>query len=255
LLISIFGLASLSSGGLSRSAVRSAVAQTLRKRKIDAEGYVVAWLNLSKHGGTEQSPYAVKMMTRQKIERAIAMRRYAWKKPTQQIADEAGLNVETINRVLRKETVSSESYAKLTTYLRTPAGPRAMINDRAGKAKKTGKRSPVMAKVMRLVAMAHRYGLKARSEVSCAAMTQGELLAYFYRLEFKIKEAMMVDPRWSDSITGKFVMLDALEPWQWAERLDQLSDHQSKSSSRHGARPAPNGAPSSSQSRSTRLVL
>jgi hypothetical protein len=194
------------------------------------------WLNLSKHGGTEASPYAVRMMTRPKIERAIAMRKYAWKKPSQQIADETGLNVETINRVLRKEQVSQESYARLTTYLATPAGPRALINNREARAKKTGKRSPIMQRLMRLCVLAIRYGCRVRSEVTCAAMTQGELLAYYYRLEYRVKERIMADPRWPDTIKGKFVIYDTLEAWEWVERLDQLSDPQRISSTPQNSR-------------------
>jgi hypothetical protein len=64
------------------------------------------WLKTDIDRIADRSPYAVKPLTRAQIERGIAMRKYAWGKPTQQIADEAGVSKDTINKVLEQERVS-----------------------------------------------------------------------------------------------------------------------------------------------------
>lgn len=182
------------------------------------------WMNLSKFAATD-SPHAVRLMTVPQIKRGISVRKFVWRKPTQQIADEAGLNVETINKVLRGEPVSTESYAKLSSYLRTPAGPHALINNRASRATEDSVRRSLTSRLMRLAALAINYDIRTRSRESCAAMTVGELRAYYYRLRIRVREKILLDQRWPDSVRGKFVIPDMLEAWQWVERLDQLRDH------------------------------
>lgn len=193
------------------------------------------WIDIRKSQATT-SRNIVRMQTRPQIERAIAMRRYAWGKPLQQIADEAGVNIQTINKVLRKQEVSTESYALLTSYLKTPTGPASLINNRAGKASEKSARRPLMRRIMSLTSMAIRYDIKCSSKITLMSRTQGELRAYFYRLDFRVKEAIMNDPKWPDSIRGKFVIPDCLEAWQWVERLDLLREHLRTSSIGSGER-------------------
>lgn len=185
----------------------------------------MGWVNLEKLGAKD-SPYVLRMMPRDQIERGIAMRRYAWRKPTQQIADEAGVARDTIVRVLAKQVVTDASYATLTSYLKTAAGAHALINNRQIRSAKESRRRPLLSRVMRLTGMAIDYGLKCYSRVTCDAMTEGELKAYYYRLEFRLKERILIDPRWPDDIRGKYVIPDHLEAWEWVERLDQLMDRQ-----------------------------
>jgi hypothetical protein len=183
------------------------------------------------------SPYQIKRLTPAEIQRGIAMRRYAWRKPMQQIADEAGVAKPVINKVLNREPVSDASYAALTSYLRTPAGKWALVNNRQGRASEDSPRHPLMRRVMRLTGMAINYGIKkVFSRESCASMTQGELRAYYYRLDFRVKERILNDPRWPDSIKAKFVIPDSLEAWEWVERLDQLTERQITSASARNGR-------------------
>ena len=181
----------------------------------------MAWINLEKIGATD-SPYVVRLMPRQKIERQIAQRRYAWKKPTQQIADEAGVSRDVVKRVLERLPVSDASYATLTSYLVTPAGKWSLINNRQKKSPADGDRNALLQRVLRLSGMAIDYGLRTFARVTLASFTQGELKAYYYRLEFSVKERVLRNERWPDSIKGKYVIPDSLEAWEWVERLDQL---------------------------------
>ena len=181
----------------------------------------MGWINLAKPFATD-SPHVVRMMPRAKIERGIAQRRFAWRKPTQQIDDEAGVSKDTITAVLNRRPVSTASYATLTSYLATPTGKWALINNRQARATKHSPRRALTRRVMRLSGMAIDYGLAVYSGESCASMTAGELKAYYYRLDYRVKERLLSDPRWPDSIKGKYVIPDSLEAWEWAERLDQL---------------------------------
>ena len=200
----------------------------------------MSWINLTKLGGGD-NPLALQIWPAQRIERGISMRRYGWNKPAQQIADEAGVNVDTINKILRREPVSTESYAKLTSYLATPAGKSALINNRAGAASEDAPRRDLMRKLMGLTAIAIKYGVMCRSRVTCDSMTYGELKAYFYRLDHTVKERILKDPKWP-SMMWKYMISDSMEAWQWMERLDKLAARQSAS------RPT-NTAPRSSLSR------
>src|SRR5215475_3524693 len=106
------------------------------------------WLKSTFDRTADRSRYQVKRMTVAQVE------------PVQQIADEAGVPKDIIYKVLKSERVSDAAYTLLTSYLRTPAGPWALINNRSAKASEHSSRRDWERKVGRLSAMAVNYGLK-----------------------------------------------------------------------------------------------
>jgi hypothetical protein len=196
----------------------------------------------------EASPYQVQPLSRPQIERGIAMRKYAWNKPVQQIADEVGVAAETVRRVLNRQTVSDESYAKLTSYLRTPAGAAAKINNRSAKASEKSPRRALERKAAKLCAMAVDFGLKVLSRTRLAEMTVGQLTAYYWRLDCRVKERILA----AYALARGYILPDVLEAWEWIERLDQLRERQTTSASaRNGRTQPPPGFPGGRPSPST----
>lgn len=185
------------------------------------------------------------MMTVPQITRGIRMRKHAWGKPTQQIADEAGVHHSVINAVLKEQGVSPAAYALLTSYLRTPAGPWAMINNRHARASATGARAALERKVRRLSVMAIGFDLRVMPGSRMAQLTTGELKAYYWRLDWRVKERIIAANR---DVTGRFVIPDSLEAWEWIERITLLRERLTISGSirRPGTaapRPVPSTAP------------
>lgn len=197
------------------------------------------WLTLpsrlgSVKGGTRSetphNPYAVRPMTRAEVERGVRMRKHAFGKPAQQIADEAGVSLKSVNAVLRMESVSPEAYAALTGYLRTPYSKLDVINNRAARAAEKGPRAQIEKRIRLLARIAFRYDVRAKSPATRASMTVGELHAYFWNLDRRVKEAVL--KRYPD-IAKRFILPDSLQAWEWIERLDQIAEHLKK----YGDRP------------------
>ena len=65
----------------------------------------------------------------EQVTRGICMRRYAWGKRVQQIADESGVPARTLHDVIVGKPFSEAVRSRLEGYLRTPAGPAALSQD------------------------------------------------------------------------------------------------------------------------------
>jgi hypothetical protein len=209
------------------------------------------WLKTDIDRTADRSPYAVKPLTRAQFERGIAIRKYAWNKPVQQIADEAGVPKDIIYKVLKNERVSDAAYTLLTSYLRTPAGPWALINNRSAKASEKSARRAWERKVGRLSAMAVGYGLKVLSKARLAGMTLGQLQAYYHRLDFKVRDKIVMQ---HFDVSRQYIVPDSLEAWEWIERFGQLRERRMTSASARsdstqprpgfpGGRPNPSTSP------------
>lgn len=182
-----------------------------------------------------------KPLTRMQVIRGVRMRHYAWQKPLQQIADEVGLSLPTIRNVISGQPFDDLTYAKLVGYLATPQGPAALKRNRVRKAKSagaSGARAPLMHKLRTLTALAVRlihHHPMSRDKLD--AMTIGELWAYYWRLEFVVKEQIIRD---RIKIAKRYIIPDHLQAYEWIERLNQLEERQTTSAS--GPRPSRHSA-------------
>ena len=70
-----------------------------------------------------------KPMTPEQVTRGVCMRRYAWGKRVQQLADESGVPARALHDVIVGKPFSEAVRSRLEGYLRTPAGPSALRQD------------------------------------------------------------------------------------------------------------------------------
>lgn len=150
-------------------------------------------------------------------------RRYQWGKPLAEIANEAGLSYETILAVIKGQPMTEEVHARLIGYLKTPAGPFALINDREKKAYQRNPKSRrilMTKRVEGLRALAGVWGFKLIARSRIAEMTMGELWAYFWNLDEKIKNHLME----RFPIASLYLIPDSLNAWEWIERLEKLNE-------------------------------
>jgi hypothetical protein len=180
-------------------------------------------------------------MTPAQVTRGIAMRRYAWGKRIKQIADESGVPPNTIRDVLMAKPFSDAVRSRLEGYLKTPAGPAALVQnyDRVAFERKgiTAARFMLLRRVVRLRKIAEIYQMPLAAKHRLKAMTDGELHAYFYTLSIRLKRAIMARERW---ITDKYKFFDSMEVWEFIERVDQLRTKiQAQNSGRPQDRPLP----------------
>jgi hypothetical protein len=83
-------------------------------------------------------------------------------------------------------------------------------------SKPKSSRKRIEQKIWRLTAIASRFGLKVESMDHLAGFTAGELEAYYWNLDWLVKERIMaVHPEVGD----QFDLPDHLEAWEWLERL------------------------------------
>lgn len=167
------------------------------------------------------------------VVKALRQRHYSWGKPLRQIADETGLHVNTIRAVIRGDQFTPETYARLVGYIKTPAGPAALINSRYRGDTSTGPRRDLMRRCRHLGYIATRLGFAKIVEHRLNEKTIGQLWAYYWQLEFRVKERIIKE---RIQLARRYILPDHLQAFEWIERLDQLAEHLQKSGS--GRRPS-----------------
>jgi hypothetical protein len=168
-----------------------------------------------------ENRHAVRPMTPMQVVRGIRMRHYAWGKPFQTIADEAGVTAETIRRVVNGEPFNDTTWALLVGYLRTPQSPRALIKNRSKGKVSHGPRRALEKRLWNLQRIALKLGFRWQDKTRLDEMTIGELWAFFYQLEYRVKERII---RERIDLARRFIIPDHLQAFEWIERLDQLAE-------------------------------
>lgn len=167
----------------------------------------------------------VKPMSPMQVVKSLRHRHYTWGKPYRQIADECGLSVDTIRAVISGEPFGHATYATLVGYLRTPSSPRSLINNRYKGDDSTGPRRDLMRKCRHLGYVATRIGFGKIVEHQLNEMTLGQLWAYYWNLEYRVKERII---RERIDLARRYILPDHLQAFEWIERLDQLAEHLQK---------------------------
>ena len=162
-------------------------------------------------------------MTPSQVTRGISMGRYAWGKRIQQIADESGIPPNTIRDVIMAKPFSDAVRSRLEGYLRTPAGPAALVQnyDRIARERRgiTAARFNLLRRVTKVRRIANLYNLPIVDRYRLKAMTDGELHAYFYNLSDRVKRSIMARNR---DICDRWKFFDDMEVWEFIERIDKL---------------------------------
>jgi hypothetical protein len=161
-------------------------------------------------------------MTPAQITRAICMRRYAWGKSPQQIADESGLAVARIIDVIAGRPFSEAVKARLEGYIRTPAGPSALIQDNDKGKKVTSMRFFLLRRIIKLSRIGKQFGIVTNTGRT-KEMDEGAIRTYFYWLDDTVKTAIM--KRWPRE-SLKYKLADSAPAWEWIERLEKLQNAQ-----------------------------
>lgn len=158
-------------------------------------------------------------MTPREISTGMRKRRYSWGKTAVEMALESGVSIDTVNAAVAGERLSDAAVAKLVVYLRQPI---IKVNrDRV--AKKRGARGRVMSLIAGVAALGNQYGVIAKSSSRRQEMKTPELLAYFWLLDERVKEAIRAR---YPGVNQKFLLPDHLPAWAWVERLEQLTKHE-----------------------------
>jgi hypothetical protein len=82
-----------------------------------------------------------------------------------------------------------------------------------------------MRRVLRARLLAKQFGLPLCPCAHLKAMTDGELQAYFYNLDDRIKRPVM---SLDLSIAQRWKLPDEMEAWEFIQRLAQLRTHSSR---------------------------
>ena len=177
------------------------------------------WLrSVIDRSGQHNRNLAARPMTPREIVNGIRKRRYAWGKPFQEIADECGLPVKTIRDVVNNVLFTDHVAATLVGYLRTPAGPGALVRNRdAGSHYDSGRRALQRA-IGGLAVLARQYGIHTRGRERLKDFTEGDLRAYHWNLDQRTKEAIAA----KNTQFARYLMPDWLTAWEWVERYDKL---------------------------------
>ena len=170
-----------------------------------------------------------KPLTPEHVTRGICMRRYAWGKWVQQIADESGVPARVLHDVIMGKPFSEAVRCRLEGYLRTPAGPAALRQDNDRGRDPDAQRFRLLRRIMRARRLAQDYGLPLCDRDRLKAMTDGQLRAYFYNLGDRVKRHVM---SLDLAIARQWKLPDDMEAWEFIERLDQLRAHRQERNSR-----------------------
>lgn len=161
------------------------------------------------------------VMTATQLTRGVALRRYAFGKPVQQIADEAGLRYDQVLGVLKGEPVHIDVAARLTGYLRTPCSLNSRLRDRRSDRIESEGRRALMRRFVRMRHLARALGMKvgySKAKHKVRAWTDGELRTYCYNAEDGVKWRIL---ELYPSIAEKYKFSDYMQPWEYLERIDQ----------------------------------
>ena len=98
-----------------------------------------------------------------------------------------------------------------------------------GGPRRDAARVALLRRVLRVRSLAKQFGLPLCDRAQLEAMTDGQLHAYFYNLDDRIKRHVM---SLDATIAQRWKVLDGLEAWEFIERLDQLRAHRQERNSR-----------------------
>jgi hypothetical protein len=169
-----------------------------------------------------------KPLTPEQVTRGICMRRYAWGKRVQQIADESGVPARILRDVIVGKPFSEAARCRLEGYLRAPAGPAALRQDNDRGRDPDVQRFRLLRRIMRARALAKQFGLPLCDRDRLKAMTDGGLRAYFYNLGDRVKRHVM---SLDLAIARQWKLPDDMEAWEFIERVDQLRAHRQERNS------------------------
>jgi hypothetical protein len=105
----------------------------------------------------------------------------------------------------------------------------ALRQGNGGGRRRDAARVELLRRVLRARSLAKQFGLPLCDRAQLKAMTDGELHAYFYNLDDRVKrDIMSLDP----TIAQRWKLPDDVEAWEFIERLDQLRAHRQERNSR-----------------------
>ena len=105
----------------------------------------------------------------------------------------------------------------------------ALRQGNGGGRRRDAARVALLHRVLRVRSLAKQFGLPLCDRAQLKAMTNGELHAYFYNLDDRIKRRVMsLDP----TIAQRWKLPDDMEAWEFIERIDQLRSHRQERNSR-----------------------
>ena len=95
----------------------------------------------------------------------------------------------------------------------------ALRQGNGGGQRRDAARVALLRRLLRLRSLAKQFGLPLCDRAQLKGMTDGELHAYFYNLDDRIKRYMLdQDP----TIAQRWEVPDDMPAWEFIERLDQL---------------------------------
>jgi hypothetical protein len=160
-------------------------------------------------------------MTLRAVALRLKRRHYQWGKPIGEIAQEVGVRPDVISNTMRGIPPSDHAGYLIVGYLKTPAGPGALINNRTVKAESLA-RKRLAKKVRALRKFAMDQGLRVRKWTRVSELTNELMQAYYWNLDAYCKRALA--EKYPD-LVERYMMPDWWEPWQWLERLEALQSH------------------------------
>jgi hypothetical protein len=98
-----------------------------------------------------------KPMTPEQVTRSVCMRRYAWGKRVQQLADESGVPARTLHDVIVGKPFSEAVRSRLERYLCTPAGPAALRQDNNRTRNPDSPRFLLLRRIFRVRSLAQQF--------------------------------------------------------------------------------------------------
>lgn len=178
---------------------------------------------LTESGSSSFSLNGIAVMTPRQITRGVALRRYAYGKPIQQIADEAGLPYKHVLAVLKGEPMHIDVAARLTGWLRTPTSRMQRVHDRQDGDVMTGTRVYLLRRLARMRALSGhiKVPLHLRRVENLASFSDGELRAYIYNVEDLVRGRIL---ELYPVIAEHWKFADDMEPWEVIERIDRLKN-------------------------------
>jgi hypothetical protein len=98
-----------------------------------------------------------------------------------------------------------------------------------GGPRRDAARVALLRRVLRVRSLAKQFGLPLCDRAQLEAMTDGQLHAYFYNLDDRIKRHVMdQDP----TDAQRWKLADDMPAWEFSERVDQLRAHRQERNSR-----------------------
>ena len=162
-------------------------------------------------------------MTPREMQNGLRKRKYSWGKSTTELAAEIGISVETVNAALLGKPVSEFSIAKIVVYLQIPMGPAGLVRNRGKNARPKSERHALTSRISRLAMLSRQYGIFSRKREMLKELTEGQLRAYYWNLDSRLKQVLIERHR---ALSSRFLLPDSQDAWEWIERLEKLQAHE-----------------------------